>query len=145
MNVKGSGGTEGGCGLFVVGFILAAAGAYLFVDSVRVMTGHLGVFGGMMRRSGMGGTTTSMGLIFVPFFIGIVLLFYNADWKVGWGLAGLGLVIIIVEILSGIRFYMNIKVSHMILLLIMMAGGCGMMIRSFKDGQKAGAHVGPAP
>jgi hypothetical protein len=143
MNVKGSGGTEGGLGLFIVGFILAAAGAWLFVDSVRVVTGH-GIFGGMMRRAGMGGQTTSMGLIFVPFFIGVIMLFYNADWKVGWSLAGLGLVIIIVEILSGIRFYMNMKVSHMLMLLVMMAGGCGLMLRSFKDGGRAGGHVGPS-
>ncbi|MDA1141784.1 MAG: hypothetical protein O3B01_24740 [Planctomycetota bacterium] len=142
MNVKGAGGTEGGLGLFAFGFILAAAGAYLFVDSVRVVSGH-GIFGGMMGRIGMGGTTTSMGLIFVPFFIGVILLFYNSDWKLGWSLAGLGLIIIVVEILSGIRFYMNIKVSHMLMLLIMMAGGCGMMLRSFKDGGKAGGHIGP--
>jgi uncharacterized protein len=42
--MRGSGGTEGGIGLFLIGMGLAVLGAYLFFDSVLVSTGPRGLF-----------------------------------------------------------------------------------------------------
>ncbi len=84
------------------------------------------------------GTTTSMGVIFVPFFIGVLLLFYNSDLKIGWGLTGIGVLILAIEILSRIRFRMSMKTTHLLLLFIMVAGGLGLIIRSLRDKSLAG-------
>ena len=126
------GGTQGGETLFIwgLGLFLLGFGAYLFLDSVRIVAGHGGVFSGMMRGRGMGGTL-STGLIFTPFFLGIVILFYDAAKKWAWGLTGLGIVFIIVEIISRTRFQLDLKVSHMLILLLMMASGAGLILRSY--------------
>tara|TARA_B100000949_G_C14158509_1_gene397999 strand:- start:315 stop:773 length:459 start_codon:yes stop_codon:yes gene_type:complete len=130
---RGAGGSEGGCGMFSIGFLLCAGGIYLFLDSVRATTAGFGWLSGGLHGGGRMGETTSMGLIFVPFFIGVIILFYNSKLKLGWGLMFFGLVIIMVEIVSRIRFYLNMKTTHLLLLFVMIAGGLGLILRSFRD------------
>jgi hypothetical protein len=131
---KGSGGTEGGIFLFVTGFLLSFVGLWFFLSNVNVSTGSLGFFSGLISRSGF--NTTSTGIVFVPMFLGVLVLFYNANLKWAWLLFYAGLGLIVIEILSRIQFLMNIKTSHLIMMLGMMAAGIGMMIRSFKDYSK---------
>lgn len=130
--MRGSGGSDGGCFTFLLGLALCLGGAYLFLDSVHVRTGNMGVLAGLGNRHGGLGMTTSMGLIFVPFFLGVIMMFYNSKMKSGWVLTGLGVVIIIVEIVSRIRFNMSMKTTHLLLLFLMMAGGLGLMLKSFR-------------
>lgn len=128
------GGTEGGETLFLAGggLSLLGFGLYLFLDSVRVVTGDFGALSGMMHRNGGMGTTTSMGIIFVPFIIGASVLFYDAAKKWAWGLAGFGLLAIIVEILSRVRFVLNMKITHLLLIFIMIAAGAGLLARAYR-------------
>jgi NhaP-type Na+/H+ and K+/H+ antiporter len=62
-----------------------------------------------------------------------VLLFYDAKLKWGWALFYVGLALILIEILSRIRFQMGMPVSNLLLMLGMVAAGIGMMLRSFRD------------
>ena len=132
------GGTHGGTWQFVVGSLLCVVAAWLFFDSVRVVSGQGGVVSGMMRggRGGGGGMgqTTSMGILFVPFAIGLVLLFYNSKLKAGWILFLVGLAIVVVEMVSRIRFRFDMKSTHLIMLLVMFCAGAGFILRSLKDG-----------
>lgn len=136
--MKGSGGTEGGFFLFGIGFLLSAIAAWLLLDSVIASTGH-GLFSGFIRgRQGVGGgrgfgQTTSMGIIFVPFMIGVVSLFYDASKKWAWWLLYIGIGLVVVEILSHLRFEMSVKTSHLMLMLGMLAAGIGLMLRSYRD------------
>lgn len=136
--MKGSGGTEGGFFLFGVGFLLSVIAAYMLFDSVNATTGY-GLFSGMMRgrqhngvHGGLG-HTTSMGIVFLPFMLGVVALFYDASKKWAWWLMYAGVAIVGIEILSHIRFEMRIKASHLILMLGMFAAGVGLMLRSYSD------------
>jgi hypothetical protein len=130
--MKGSGGTEGGVGIFFIGLGLTALAVYLFFDSVRVTTGG-GWISGMFRGRGGGmWETTSMGLIFVPFLIGVIALFYDAAQKWAWWLMNIGLAIIVIEVLSRVRFLMNTKLSHLLGMLVLFAAGVGLMLRSYK-------------
>jgi hypothetical protein len=133
--MKGSGGTEGGISTFVVGFALSALSCWLFFDSVRITTGQQGFVSGYISQQFRGGSfeTGSMGLVFIPFFLGVIALFYDAKPKWSWILMYSGLGIIAIEILSRIRFLMNIKSSHLLLLLGMFAAGVGLMLKSYKD------------
>jgi len=126
------GGTQGGDVLFYfgLGLFLLGFGSYLFFDSVRVVASNSGFLSGMMGRGGLG-STVSNGLIFTPFFLGIVILFYDSKKKWAWIITGLGIALVVVEILSRTRFHMNIKVSHLMILLLMMASGTGLLLRSF--------------
>jgi len=135
---QGAGGTPGGTGMFFVGLLLAAVGLYLFLDSVQVITNQMGWMSGGFNRFAMGGNspTTSTGILFVPIFIGLVLLFYNSRLMSGWVLFYLGLAILVIEILSRIQFMMQTKTSHLLLMLGMIAAGIGLMLRSFREQQE---------
>ena len=77
-----------------------------------------------------------MGLIFVPFLAGVMVLFFDAEKKWAWWLAGLGLAIICIEILSRVRFVLNMKTTHLLLVLGMVAAGAGLLARSYVIGSR---------
>ena len=131
----GSGGTKGGLGKYAIGLALAALATYLFFDSVKVSTMGHGLVTGLCRGFGRGGfwETTSMGIIFVPFFIGVIALFYNAKWRWAWGLTYLGLIILVIEILSRIRFLLLMKTTHLLLMIVLFAAGVGLILQSYKE------------
>ena len=135
--MKGSGGTDGGVGLFFFGLVMAVAGVYFFFDSVRVHAGHAGALSGMMGGGrGRGGIidTTSMGILFVPFFIGVFALFVDAHRKWAWILTYVGIAILAIEILSRIRFIVDTKLTHLLGMIVLFAAGCALMFRSYRDG-----------
>jgi hypothetical protein len=142
--MRGSGGTEGGTGKFLIGFGLSALALYLFFDSVRVSTAELGLFSGLARRHAGGGLleTTSMGLLFVPFFLGVLALFYDARLRWAWALMWLGLAVLVIEILSRIRFVMSMKTTHLLLMMVLFAAGAALMIRSYRDESAAARRAG---
>ena len=132
--MRGSGGTPGGVSEFAIGFVLAGLALYLFLDSVVVSTGvgliavgFNGMFGGAI------GDTASTGIVFLPFFVGVTALFYNARTRWGWTTMSLGIAIIVVEILSRIRFLLQMKVTHLMGIIVLLAAGTGLMLRSFRD------------
>ncbi|MGJ8725220.1 MAG: hypothetical protein ACSHYB_11735 [Roseibacillus sp.] len=133
------GGTEGGETLFLTGggLTLCAVGLYLLLDSVRVVSGDFGAVSGMMGRRGGMGTTTSMGIIFVPFLIGAAVLFYDATKKWAWWLATSGLAIIVIEILSRIRFVLNMKTTSLLLIFVMIAAGAGCLARAYRTSKNS--------
>lgn len=132
------GGTDGGTGYFLMGggLVLMALGMYLLLDSVRVTSGHYGWVSGMVGRGRQGMETTSMGIVFVPFIVGVGVLFFDAARKWAWWLAGLGLAVIAIEILSRIRFVLDMKTTHLLMILAMVAAGAGMALRAFAAGRK---------
>ena len=65
-----------------------------------------------------------MGIVFVPFAIGVFSLFVDASRKWAWWLTHIGLAIVAVEILSRIRFLIEIKTSHFFMMLILFLFGC---------------------
>lgn len=127
------GGTHGGSGSFLMGggLILVALGMYLFLDSVRVQSGQYGWVSGAIGRGRQGMETTSMGIVFVPFLIGVAVLFYDSTKRWAWWLFGLGLGVIVVEILSRIRFVLEMKTTHLLMIMVMVAAGAGMALRAF--------------
>lgn len=138
--MRGSGGTEGGLGKFGIGAMLCAVGVWLLLDSIKATSGGYGVITGAMNRmgGGRGGMmdTTSMGIVFVPFFIGVVALFYDYKSRIGWWVGGIGLGIIILETLSRIRFVFSVKTSYLLLMLLMIAGGIGFILASFREARR---------
>ena len=139
--MKGSGGTEGGLSLFFIGFGLSGVALYLFFDSVYATT-MLGVFSRMMGRGGHGGmwATTSMGILFVPFLIAVIALFYDATMKWAWWLLYFAVAVIAIEILSSIRFELRMKTTHLLGLMVLFAAGVGMILRSYRDASAVAAE-----
>ena len=137
--MKGSGGTEGGVGKFAIGFCLALLAVWLFFDSVRVTTAGSGFVSGLLIGGAGRGhwwETTSMGIIFVPFLLGVIVLFYDAEKKWGWWLMYAGIAVIAIEILSRIQFFMNAKTTHLLGMFVLFGAGAGLMLRSYRDESK---------
>lgn len=118
----------GGVGLFGLGI-------YLLLDSVRVTSGGHGLVSGAIGRGGQMFETTSMGIVFVPFVIGVITLFYDSQKKIGWWLSGLGLAVLLVEIFSRIRFLLDMKTTHLLMILILVAAGAGFILKALVSGR----------
>ena len=73
-----------------------------------------------------------MGVIFVPLLVAIGALFYNAKAPWAWALLFIGLAIILIEILSQLRFFFDLKLSHFLLMLGGFAAGIGLTLRSLR-------------
>jgi len=131
------GGKEGGEGLFLGGLALMIAGLYFFLDSVRVSSGQFGAISGMIGRGRQGFETTSMGIVFVPFLVGVGVLFYDVSKRWAWWLSGLGLAVIVIEMMSRIRFVMEIKTSTLLLMFCLIAAGAGLVARALMLDKKA--------
>jgi len=133
--MRGSGGSEGGIGMFSIGFVLSLLSLYFFFDSVQVTTQGFGALTSFVHRTAGGGMagTASMGLVFVPFFLGVVSLFVNAKQTWAWILMWCGLGILVIEILSRITFLMNVRTSYLLILVVLFAAGAGLMIRSYRS------------
>lgn len=78
-----------------------------------------------------------MGIIFVPFFLGVLALFYDSKQSWAWWLMWLGLAVIAVEILSRIRFVMDTKTTHLLGMFVLFAAGSALMIRSYREEGRA--------
>ena len=50
----------------------------------------------------------------------------------GWVLFGVGFAILIIEILSRLDFFMNLKLSHLLIMLVSFAAGIGLILRSLR-------------
>ncbi|MEM1095694.1 MAG: hypothetical protein AAF730_01130 [Bacteroidota bacterium] len=122
--MQGAGGTEGGLGAFFVGAAMLLGGLWMFIDSIYVSTQY-----GILSRYYGGSSFITMG----PLVLGILLLFFNAERKTGWIVAGIGLVIVLVDVLSGVRFGMHMKLWQWIIVLVFTVGGAGLLLRSFRD------------
>ena len=120
--MQGAGGTEGGIGTFLIGFVMAVAGGWLLTNQVTVTSGFWHMFG-----------FNGFGLSLIPLVIGIALLFFNGRSIAGWLLTIAGAVIIFVGILTNLEIYFRpTSLFNTILMLVLLAGGIGLIARSLR-------------
>lgn len=132
-DLRNVGGTRGGFGMFVVGLAMTIAGLYLLFRQVDVHGGYW--------RWGAGDDRT-FGLTLLPLLAGVGVLFWNGSSKVGWVLAGGGLLIIVVGIIANLRIHFrSTSLYETLIMLALIAGGLGVIARSLKD---AGGDDRPA-
>ncbi|GAB3380378.1 hypothetical protein GCM10027432_06670 [Lysobacter fragariae] len=118
--MRGAGGTEGGIGLFFMGFACAVAGAWLLMNQVTVSGGSWLLWG-----------YNSFGLSLVPFLLGVGLLFFNGRSAFGWLLLLASLVIILAGVLINLHIYFqSTSLFNTLMMLALLAGGIGMLARS---------------
>lgn len=120
--LRGAGGTEGGIGAFVIGALMAVAGAYLLTNQVTVTSGywHLGGY-------------NAFGLSLLPFIIGIAFLFFDGRSIIGWVLTIIGALIIFLGILTNLDVYFRpTSLFNTILMLVLLFGGIGLVARALR-------------
>jgi hypothetical protein len=124
MDLRNAGGTQGGTGLFLVGFAMFCVGLYLLFQQIDVHGGYW--------RWGVGNDQT-FGLTLVPLLAGVAVLFWNGSSKVGWLLAGVGLLILVAGIIVNMQIHWRrTSLFNALVMLVLVAGGIGMMARSLR-------------
>lgn len=107
---------------FLIGFAMAALGAYLVTNQVTMDTGYY-----------YGWNPIYFGWAFVPLFVGLVVLFFDAHLKVGWWLTIVGAVVIVGVILFSLRGHFRpTTLSYLLFMLGLLAGGLGLMAASLR-------------
>ena len=129
------GGSPGGLGSFLAGVALSGTAAWFFVDSVRVSSDRGGWISGLM-----GG---SAGVVFLPLVVGVIGLFYDAREPWAWLLSAVGFLIIMIEVLSRLQFFFNLKLSHLLIMIVSFAAGIGLVLRSFRSFSQSEQHPPP--
>jgi len=124
-SLKDVGGTRGGLGLFVLGLVMAVAGAYLISTQVTVFGGYWTFFGY--------GAGTSFGMTLVPLLFGVGFLFYDAKSMVGWVLTVLGAVVIFAGIIVNLNIHFrSTSLYNTLIMLVLLVGGLGLILRSLR-------------
>ncbi len=119
------GGTPGGLGVFLAGCALTFVSAWFFIDSVRVTTFGEGWMSGLV-----GGST---GVVFLPLLVGVIGLFYDARKVWAWLVFIGGFGVLVIEILSRLQFFLNLELSHLLIMLVSFGAGIGMILRSLRS------------
>jgi hypothetical protein len=120
--LRGAGGTEGGIGLFLLGFVMAIAGGYLLTNQVTVTSGFWTMWG-----------HNAFGLTLLPFVVGIAFLFFDGRSVVGWVLTIAGAVILFVGIIANLEIYFRAtSLFNTIVMLVLLLGGIGLIARSVR-------------
>jgi uncharacterized protein len=130
--MTGAGGTSGGMGTFFGGLAMVVAGGYLLLTRVSVMSGGWLIYG-----------YSAFGVSLFPLLIGIGMLFYNGRSVLGWLLTTAGAVIIVVGIVSNLHVYFQpTSLFDTLTMLILLAGGIGLVARSLAASGDAGTDAG---
>ena len=73
------GGTPGGIGEFLIGFVMTCIGGYLISNQVSVVGSYWSFYG-----------ANTFGVTLVPMLLGVAILFWNGKSVIGWVLAAAG-------------------------------------------------------
>ena len=117
--LRNAGGTPGGIGEFIIGLIMAIAGAFLISNQVVVVSGFWSMWG-----------YSAFGLSMIPLIFGIGILFFNSKSIIGWLLLIIGVVVIIAGILVNLHVYFQpTSLFNTIIMIVLLAGGIGLIFR----------------
>jgi hypothetical protein len=83
-SLKDVGGTPGGIGYFVMGFIMTCIGGYLISNQVNVVGSYWSFYG-----------ANTFGITLIPLLFGIGILFWNGKSTIGWILTAAGALFIL--------------------------------------------------
>lgn len=134
MAQRGAGGTDGGTGSFLLGFVMMCAGGYMLLNGIIVRP----QFGMGMVAFRLGGLPVTSGMILVPFIFGVGMIFYNSKNYIGWGLAAASLIGLVFGVIANINLQLvRMSAFDLLVILILLVGGIGLFLRSLKEKKAA--------
>lgn len=117
------GGTSGGGGEFVLGLALLALGGWLFIGNMQVSSFMWGRLPGGI----------SLGLVFLPLFVGVALLFFDARSKLGWLAVTLAIALLFVGVFSSLKVWFRpTSLTRTLGMLGALAAGIGLVARALR-------------
>jgi hypothetical protein len=119
-SLRDVGGTPGGLGHFLIGFVMACVGGYLFLNQVMVVSGYWMFHG-----------ANAFGITLLPLLFGIAMLFWNGRSVIGWLLTAGGSLFIVAGVIANLHIYFQpTSLFNTIVMLVLLAGGIGLVARS---------------
>jgi hypothetical protein len=119
-SLKDVGGTPGGIGEFVMGFIMACIGGYLISNQVNVVGSYWSFYG-----------ANTFGITLIPMLLGVALLFWNGKSTIGWVLTAGGALFILAGVVANMHIYFRpATLFETLVMLILLVGGLGLIARS---------------
>ncbi|MGD0096976.1 MAG: hypothetical protein ABSB60_10805 [Terracidiphilus sp.] len=127
--LRDAGGTPGGLGHFVLGFIMTCIGGYLLINQVVVMGSFWNFYG-----------ESTFGITLIPMLFGIGLIFWRGRSILGWVLTIGGALFILAGILANLHiFFRPTSLFNTIVILVLFVGGLGFIARGVRPhGQQSG-------
>lgn len=130
MATRGAGGTDGGAGSFLLGFVMICAGGYMLLNGIVVRP----QFGLGMVAFRLGGLPVTSGMILVPFMLGVGMIFYNSRNYIGWCLAAASIIGLVFGVIANINLQMvSMSAFDLLVILTLLVGGIGLFLRSLRD------------
>src|SRR5690349_17983918 len=121
------GGTSGGLGKFLMGFVMACVGGYLLSTHVTVAGSYWTFYGG-----------NTFGITLIPMLLGIAMLFWNGKSTIGWLLTAGGALFILAGVIANMHIYFQpTSLFNTLVMLTMLVGGLGLIAGSLRH------HPGP--
>ena len=121
-NYSDVGGTSGGLGHFLIGFVMTCIVGYLVTQRVSVVGSYWGFYG-----------PSTFGVTLVPMLFGIGILFFNGKSPIGWILTVGGACFILAGIIANLHIYFQTtSLFDTLVMLILLVGGLGLIARSMK-------------
>src|SRR6266511_62820 len=114
------GGTSGGLGHVLIGFIMACLGGYRLANHVSVVGSYWGFYGG-----------STFGITLIPMLFGIAMLFWNGRSVIGWLLTVGGALFILAGVIANLHIYFQpTSLFNTLVMLILLVDGLGLIARS---------------
>lgn len=113
----------------IIGIVLLASGLFMLSRRVIVHTGwytwRIGTF------------SLSSGTIVIPLIIGIIWYFYNPKSVISKVIMGLGAIFIVLSVIMSVSInFMATSMFDYILIIGMIAAGCGLLLKYFTRKKK---------
>jgi hypothetical protein len=124
------GGTPGGLGHYLLGFVMVCIGGYLLINQVTVVGSYWNFYG-----------ENAFGITLLPMLFGIGLLFWRGRSVIGWILTIGGALFIFAGILANLRiFFRPTSLFNTIVMLVLLVGGLGLIARGIQPHPKQPAE-----
>jgi hypothetical protein len=119
-SISDAGGTPGGLGEFLIGFVMACVGGYLLSNQVTVVGSYWNFYGG-----------SSFGITLVPMLLGVAIVFWNGKSTIGWALTAGGALFILAGVIANMHIYFRAaSLFETIVMLVILVGGLALIARS---------------
>jgi hypothetical protein len=116
------GGTSGGLGSFLMGFVMACVGGYLLSTHVMVAGSYWSFYG-----------ASTFGITLIPMLFGIAMLFWNGKSVLGWLLTAGGALFIVAGVIANLHIYFQpTTLFNTLVMLILLVGGLGLIARALR-------------
>ena len=117
------GGTPGGLGHFIIGFIMACVGGYLLSNQVSVVGSYWSFYG-----------ASTFGITLIPMLIGVGMLFWSGRSVMGWLLTVGGALFILAGVIANMHIYFQpTSLFNTLVMLILLVGGLGLIARALRS------------